>query len=48
MRWVDDEFEVAARTAYCTIGEPSLDDPLSGWEIFASMANLIKLPSSVT
>jgi len=39
MRWVDDEFEVAARNAYCAIGEPSLDDPLSGWEIFASMAN---------
>jgi hypothetical protein len=41
MRWVDDEFEVAARNAYHTVGEPSLDDPLSGWSIFSSMASLI-------
>ena len=48
MHWVDDEFEVAAREAYCTVGEPSLDDLLSGWGIFASMAGIISVASSST
>jgi hypothetical protein len=42
MRWVDEEFEAAASKAYHTLREPSLDDLLSGWEIFSSMAKIIK------
>jgi hypothetical protein len=41
MCWVDDEFELAAREAYRTVGEPSLNDLPSGWRIFASMAGVI-------
>lgn len=46
MRWVDDEFEVVARGAYRMIGEPSLDDLLSGWNIFSSMVCAINVASS--
>ena len=37
MRWVDEEFEVTAQSAYGIIEEPSLDNFLCGWEIFESM-----------
>jgi len=34
MPWVDDHFEVTARDAYSSIGEPFLDsDLLSGWQV---------------
>ena len=48
MRWVDDEFEMAAREAYRAVGEPSFDDLLSGWGIFSSMAGIINVASSST
>jgi hypothetical protein len=41
MRWVDDEFEAAATKAYLTLREPSLDNLLSGWDIFSSMERII-------
>lgn len=48
MRWVDDLFEVAATNAHSAIGRPSLDNLLSGWEIFSSMASVINVASSST
>ena len=41
MRWVDDEFEDAASKAYSALREPSLDNLLSSWDIFSSMARII-------
>ncbi|KAF8955735.1 hypothetical protein BDZ97DRAFT_1926449 [Flammula alnicola] len=43
MRWVDDVFEESARNAYNMVGKPSLNNPLSGWAIFSSMAPLINV-----
>ena len=40
---VDDVFEVAARYAYRAIGRPSLEDILSGWQIFSSLAQIINV-----
>ncbi|KAF8901851.1 hypothetical protein CPB84DRAFT_1815067 [Gymnopilus junonius] len=48
MRWVDDEFEVAATMAFSSIGEPPLSNLLSGWKIFTSMARVINVASSPT
>jgi hypothetical protein len=43
MRWVDDVFEVAAQDAYRAIGKPCLEDILSGWQIFSSVAQIINV-----
>lgn len=48
MCWVDDIFEGTASEAYNMVGKPSLDDLLSGWEIFSSMAPLINVASTST
>lgn len=48
MRWVDDFFEVAARNAYDAVGRPSLDNLLTGWDIFSSMVQVINVASSST
>ena len=48
MHWADDEFEVAAREAYHTVGEPPLNDILSGWAIFVSMAGIANVASSAS
>ncbi len=47
MRWVDYTFEKAALTAYREIGEPSLGNISSSWEIFASMASLISVSDAL-
>lgn len=48
MRWVDDTFAAAAQDAYEMVGSPSLDDLLSGWEIFSAIAPLINVASTST
>ena len=41
MRWVDDEYNQAAKKAYDDIGRPSLASVTMGWTIFEQMCPLI-------
>ncbi|KAJ7133795.1 hypothetical protein C8R46DRAFT_1235384 [Mycena filopes] len=41
LRWVPEEFEIAARQAYIDIQSPKLE-PRRGWEIFSRMAVLLE------
>jgi hypothetical protein len=41
MRWVDDEFNQAAKKAFNVIGRPSLTSVAMGWAIFEQMCPLI-------
>jgi hypothetical protein len=47
MRWVDDTFAAAAQDAYKMVGSPSLNDLLSGWDIFSAIAPLINVASTL-